>query len=318
MSGQSSSIRSVNDRRKIRAAQVSVASNTVLMLSKLAAGFYMGSVSVISDGIHSSLDLVAAVVAFTAVRTAARPADVTHRFGHGKFENLAGVIEGLLILGAAVAILWNALPRFFNPVEVEALGLGTVVVGAAIVVNTFVSRYLMRVARETDSPALEADAWHLRSDVYTSLGVLVGLGLIRLTGQPIFDPLVAIVVSLIIVRASHRLVRDSLRSLLDVRLSEEDEEKIRAVLRRFEPEFVEYHTFRTRKAGSEQHIDLNLVVASALPVEEAHDLCDRVETEIKTVFPNAHVLIHIEPCNGQCVECRQTVTCSYAKRESSQ
>lgn len=315
MSRQGGSIRSVNDRRKIRAAQVSVTSNAVLMLGKLAVGFYMGSVSVISDGIHSSLDLIAALVAFTAVRTAARPADVTHRFGHGKFENLAGVIEGLLILGAAVAIVWNALPRFVEPVEVEALGLGAVMVGAAIVVNTFVSRYLMRVARETDSPALEADAWHLRSDVYTSLGVLTGLGLIKLTGQPIFDPLVAIAVSLIIVRASHRLVRDSLRSLLDVRLSEDDEAKIHSVLQRFASEFVGYHTLRTRKAGSEQHIDLHLVLPSALPVAEAHDLCDRVEKELVAVFPNGQTLIHIEPCNGQCVECRQIGTCRYAKVE---
>lgn len=313
MSIQNESIRGEQDRRKIRAAQVSVASNTALMLGKLAVGFHMGSVSVISDGIHSSLDLMAALVALTAVRKAAKPADITHRFGHGKYENLAGMIEGFLILGAAAAIVWNAVPRFFNPVEVGALGLGAVVVGAAIVVNTFVSRYLMRVARETDSPALEADAWHLRSDVYTSLGVLIGLALIRVTGQPIFDPLVAIAVSLIIGRASYRLVRDSLRSLLDVRLSEDDEKRIRAVLERYQPEFVEYHTLRTRKAGSEQHIDLHLVTAAALPVAEAHHLCECMEKEIRAIFPNAQVLIRVEPCSGECVVCGRSGICRYCR-----
>lgn len=305
--------RAEHDRRKMRAAQVSIASSTTLMLGKLAIGFHMGSVSVISDGIHSSLDLLAALIAFTAVRKAAQPADLTHRYGHGKFENLAGMAEGLLILGAAVAIVWNAVPRFVNPVPVEALGLGAAIVGVAIVFNFLVSEYVMRVARETDSPALKADAWHLRSDVYTSVGVLIGLGLIKVTGLLIFDPLVAIIVSLIIVRAAYHLIRDAARSLLDVRLSEDDEEQIRAVLDRYRPEFVEYHTLRTRKAGSERHIDLHLVMAADIPVAEAHHICECLEREIINIFPNAQVLIRIEPCSGECLACSQAGACRYCR-----
>ncbi|MDA8096101.1 MAG: cation diffusion facilitator family transporter [Clostridia bacterium] len=316
---QREDIRVANDRKKIRAAKVSVASNSFLVIAKLTAGFYMGSVSVISDGIHSGLDLAAAIIALAAVRQAAKPADRTHRFGHGKYENLAGIAEGFLIFVAAVAIIGNAFPRLFNPVEVEALGLGGVVVGTAILVNTLVSRYLMRVAHETDSPALKADAWHLRSDVYTSVGVLAGLGLIKLTGLAVFDPLVAIAVSLVILRAAYTLIWDSLRSLLDARLPEDDETIIHRVLGGFAPEFANYHALRTRKAGSEQHIDLHIVTASALPVAQAHSLCDRVEREITKVFPNSQVLIHIEPCDDECVVCGQGRTCSYSHiREKGQ
>ena len=309
---QKRAVTSANDLKKIRAAKVSVASNSFLVVGKLTAGFYMGSISVISDGIHSGLDLVAALIAFAAVRKADQQADHTHRFGHGKFENLAGTVEGLLIFAAAVAIIANALPRLYNPVEVQALGLGGVVIGTAIVLNTLVSRHIMRVAVETDSPALKANAWHLRSDVYTSVGVLAGLGLIKLTGLTILDPLVAIAVSLIILRAAYGVVRDSVRGLLDARLPEDDETKIHRVLQQFATEFPDYHALRTRKAGSEQHIDLHLVTASALPVAEAHSLCVRVEREIVKVFPNSQVLIHIEPCDDDCVVCGQGRTCTYS------
>ncbi len=285
-----------------------MASNTALMLGKLAAGFHMGSVSVISDGVHSGVDLLAALIALTAVKQSAKPADERHRFGHGKFENLAAAIEAGLIVLAAGAIIFTAVPRLFSPTPVGALGLGAGVVLTAIAVNTIMSQYLFRVARETDSPALEADAWHLRSDVYTSVAVLAGLGLIHLTGRLIIDPLVGIVVSLVILRAAYRLIRDALKSVLDVRLPEEDEAAILAVLEKHRASYVEFHDFRTRKAGPERHIDLHLVTPAHGSVAEAHAMCDLIEQEIKALFPNrVHVLIHIEPCDDRCTPCPKPV-----------
>jgi cation diffusion facilitator family transporter len=278
------------------------------MLGKLAAGFYMGSVSVISDGVHSGIDLLAALIALTAVKQSAKPADERHRFGHGKFENLAAVIQAGLIALAAAGVIFSAVPRLFSPTPVGALGLGAGVVLSAILVSTIISQHLFRVARETDSPALEADAWHLRSDVYTSGAVLVGLGLIHLTGQLIIDPLVGIAVSLFILRAAYRLIRDALRSVLDVRLPEEDEAAILAVLERHRAGYVEFHDFRTRKAGPERHIDLHLVTPAHGSVAEAHTLCDLIEKEIEALFPNrVHVLIHIEPCDDRCTPCPKPV-----------
>ncbi len=296
--------RETANHRKINAVRLSVASNILLMFGKLLAGFFMGSISVLSDGIHSGMDLLAALIAYTAVRQSAKPADERHRFGHGKFENLAGIIEAGLIVFAAGAIIWHAVPRLFAPTLVEALGLGAVVLVTAIVVNTGVSQHLMRVARETDSPALEASAWHLRTDVYTSVGVLVGLGLIKLTGLLILDPLIAISVSLFILQAAYRLLRDSLRSILDVRLPEEDEQRIRSVLEKYQGEYVAFHGLRTRKAGPDRHVDLHLVTPARGSVAEAHALCNRIEKDIETLFPNnVHVLIHIEPCNDACGSC---------------
>jgi cation diffusion facilitator family transporter len=290
--------------RKINAARLSVTSNTLLMAGKLVAGFMMGSISVISDAIHSGMDLLAALIALAAVRQSTKPADEQHRFGHGKFENLASIIEAGLIVLAAGAIIWHAVPRLFAPTPVEALGLGAVVLIVAIIVNTGVSQHLLRVARETDSPALEADAWHLRTDVFTSAGVLVGLGLIKLTGLLIIDPIIAILVSLFILRAAYRLIRDSLRSILDVRLPETDEQRIRSVLADYQSEYVEFHGLRTRKAGPDRHVDLHLVTPARGSVAEAHDLCNRIEQDIAKLFPNeVHVLIHVEPCDGACAQC---------------
>lgn len=291
-------------RRKINAARLAVASITLLAISKVAAGFFMGSISMISDGVHSGTDLLAALIALAAIRQSAKPADEQHRFGHGKFENLASIIEAGLIVVAAGMIIWHAVPRLLVPVPVEALGLGAVVLIVAIAVKIGVSRHLMKVARETDSPALEATAWHMRTDVYTSIGVLVGLGLIKTTGLLIIDPLIGVLVALFILRAAYQLIRSSLKNILDASLPEGDEHRIRAALEKYRAEFVEFHDLRTRKAGPDRHIDLHLVTPARISVSEGHDLCDRIEDDIKKLFPNnVHVLIHIEPCNDTCVHC---------------
>lgn len=302
---------------KIKVARLSIISNTCLTIGKLVVGIIMGSVGVLSEAIHSGLDLVAAVIAFFAVRQSAKPADEHHKYGHGKFENLAAIIEALLIVVAALAILYHAIPKLTQKhIEIEALGLGMVIMAISGVTNWIVSSKLMKVAKETDSPALEADALHLRTDVYTSLGVLVSIILIKLTGLTIIDPLVGIIVTLFILKAAYDLLRESLANMLDTRLPPEDEEMIKTVLASYQREFVDYHKLRTRKSGPQRHIDLHLVVPQCRTILEAHQLCDQIEKDLQAQFPHSSILIHSEPCQSKyCAQCRAMCACKRIELE---
>lgn len=288
---------------KVRAARLSILSNTVLTLGKLGVGIHMNSVSVISEAIHSGLDLVAAFIAYYSVRESSKPADDRHHYGHGKFENVASITEAFLILAAAAMIIFNAYPKIFQGAEIHALGLGAAVMGISAAVNFFVSQELMRVARETESPALAADAWHLRTDVYTSLGVFAGIIAIKATGLTIFDPLIAIGIALLIVKAAYELIRDSMRSILDVRLPETEEKIIKEVLEKYACHYVEFHDLRTRKAGSQRYVDLHLVVPKEWAISKVHTLCETIEKDICERFGDLHILIHTEPCGYHCTAC---------------
>jgi len=212
---------------KIQVARLSILSNTALTVGKLWVGLAMGSVGVISEALHSGLDLVASLIAFMAVRQSGKPADENHPYGHGKFENLAGILEALLILAAAIGIFAQAVPKVYHGGgKIESLGLGAAVMGVSAAVNWAISRLLIKTGQETDSPALVADGWHLRTDVYTSLGVFAGLGAIKITGLVMLDPLIAMAVGLLIVKAAVDLIRDSLGSMLDASLPREEEEAI--------------------------------------------------------------------------------------------
>ncbi len=205
----------------------------------------MGSVSVLSEAIHSGLDLLASMIAYYAVGKAGKPADERHPYGHGKWENVSGVAEALLILGAAIYIIYEAAHRFTGARQVGYLGLGTAVMAVSALVNWFVSKHLFRVARKTRSVALEADAWHLRADVYTSLGVLAGLGLIAITKVAILDSIVAIGVALLIIKSSVELTKNAFADIFDVRLPEKDEKIIKDILVGHEGECVSFHRLRT-------------------------------------------------------------------------
>lgn len=302
---------------KIKVARLSVISNTFLTIGKLVVGIMMGSISVLSEAIHSGLDLVASVIAFFAVRQSAKPADEHHTYGHGKFENLAAIIEALLIVVAALAIMYHAIPKLTQKhIEIDALGLGMAIMAISGGVNWIVSSKLMKVAKETDSPALEADALHLRTDVYTSLGVLVSIILIKLTGWTILDPAVGIFVALLILKAAYDLLRDSVSNMLDARLPQEDEETINRVLAGYRKQFVDYHNLRTRRAGPQRHIDLHLVVPQCRTILEAHQLCDEIEKDLKAKLPRSSVLIHSEPCQSQyCDQCEATCDCKRIETE---
>lgn len=295
-----------HNRLKMRAARISVVSNSLLVAAKLSVGYFMGSVAVLSEAMHSGLDLMASVIAFYAVRKAGKPADERHPYGHGKWENVSGVVEALLILLAAVYIVYEAIHRLQHGSTVTHLGLGTAIMALSAMVNWFVSRYLFRVAGETDSVALEADAWHLRADVYTSAGVLVGLVLISLTKLTILDSVAAIAVAVLIIKSSVDLTKSAAADLFDTRLPREDEVIIRKVLSGYQEGCIDFHRLRSRKSGSMRFIDLHLVVPRKWTIEEAHQVSDRIEKEIREALANTQVIIHIDPCNkslNPCTSC---------------
>ncbi|WP_407307934.1 cation diffusion facilitator family transporter [Desulfosporosinus sp. SB140] len=296
----------MNERTQV--ATLSVASNSFLTLAKIVIGSISGSVSILSEGIHSGIDLIAAFIALFAVRESGKPADSRHAYGHGKIENVSGTIEAVLIFIAAIMIIFKAIQKAYSILEgggstSDNLGIGMIIMGFSSLINFFVSRQLMRVGKRTGSIALEADALHLRTDVYTSAGVFCGLLLIKITGWAILDPLVAIGVALLIFKTSFELTKEAFSPLVDVSLPEEECEIISEVLRLHANEFVEFHKLRTRKAGAERHVDLHLVVAKYTPVVDVHELCDRIELEINKKLHGTHILIHAEPCSKRGEAC---------------
>ncbi len=290
--------------RKTRAATLSIASNAMLIVLKLAVGMAMHSVSVISEAVHSGIDLVAAGIAWYSVRESGRPADDDHHFGHGKIENVAATVEAVLIFGAALFIIWEALQKLrTGHVAVENLGLGAIIMGVSACANYLVSRHLLTTAIQTDSVALEADALHLRTDVYTSAGVLGGLLLIKLTGITLLDPIIAIAVAFLIIKAAWDLTQSAFFHILDVKLPDDEEAVIHQAMAGYSGRFLEYHKLRTRKAGHVRHIDMHLVVPKRMTVETAHALSHEIIADIEQLLPYSHILVHIEPCIGDCAIC---------------
>ena len=295
------------DHIKSKTARLSVISNSVLVLMKFIVGFAIGSVSIISEAIHSSMDLIAAVIAFFSVRKSAEPPDAHHEFGHGKFEDISGLIEALLIFIAAILIIREALQKLlgepsehFTP---SLLIFGIAVMGISALVNWFVSQRLMKVAQQSESIALESDAWHLRTDVYTSLGVFFGLILIRLTGITLFDPLIALGVALVIMKAAYDLTRRSFSDLIDHSIPDVDEHRIREIICEHASDYAGFHDMRTRRSGPEIFIEFHLVMPGTVSVLQSHDLSDHLESDLKIEFPRANITIHIEPCNEGCTRC---------------
>lgn len=278
---------------KVSIARLSILSNTCLIIMKLVVGIISGSVSIISEAIHSSVDLMAAIIAFFSVRVSDNPPDSRHPYGHGKVENISGVIEALLIFVAAIWIIAEAVKKLVGePVELESISIGLLVMLVSAIINIIVSRRLYKVAYETHSVALEADALHLKTDVYTSLGVAVGLGLILLTGVTWLDPVVAILVALFIIRESYFLLRRAYTPLLDEAWEEDDIDDLEKVLNELK---VNYHELRTRVAGNYRFLDLHLDIPKDQSVESAHHYCDMIEEKLTTRFENLNVTIHVEP-----------------------
>ncbi len=282
--------------RKTRVAALSVVSNSTLILLKLVAGALTGSVSILTEAMHSGVDLMASLLAFLSVRKAGEPADEGHRYGHEKIENLAAAAEGMLILVGSGIIVYQAVRRLAGHGHVERLGFGIAVVAISAVVNFAVSTRLARAARATESAALEGDSAHLRTDAFTSLGVLVGLVLVQLTGATWIDPAVALLVAVAIVVSGLRILMRSGRVLVDEALPEDELEAIRDELLAFGASgVVGYHNLRTRRAGARRYVDLHAQFRSGTTLEGAHKTAHALQDAIRGRLAGADVLIHLEP-----------------------
>jgi cation diffusion facilitator family transporter len=279
---------------KVKVARLSLFSNSTLIILKLIVGLATGSVSIISEAIHSTMDLLAAIIAFFSVKISDKPADDMHPYGHGKIENISGVIEALLILVASIWIIIEAIKKLMLPGEVESIGLGFIVMFISSAINFMVSRKLYKVAKQEDSIALEADALHLKADVYTSLGVGIGLFLIWITQLYYLDPIVAILVAIFILKEAIELLISAFNPLLDVKLSNNEIEIIEDSINKFSAVFCNYHNFKTRKSGRVRYIELHLVFPENMRIKDAHDVCEEIENDIKKSLDHSEIMIHSE------------------------
>ena len=313
-------------KQKASVAWLSVISNITLVVLKVIVGLTIGSVSVISEAIHSGVDLLASVIALVAVKKSGKPADENHPFGHGKYENISGTVEALLIFLAAGWIVYEAVQKLIHTHTVDMPGWGVAVMAFSASANWVVSSMLFRVSRKTGSVALEADGWHLRTDVYTSVGVMAGLGAITLGARTMphvnlqwLDPVVAIFVAALILRAAYRLTVQSARDLLDMNLPAAEEKMIRDLLEEFRPRIRGYHRLRTRKSGHVRFIEFHIFVDANMTVDESHRLDHETAHQIQDALPDSNVSVHVEPCKGNCNEdCRQSCLLTDAQRQTIQ
>ena len=295
--------------RKERVALLSVASNSTLVVFKIIVGALIGSVSIISEAIHSGMDLLAAIIAMVSVKKSHLPADEVHPFGHGKVESISGLIEAVLIFLAAFWIIFEALKKLASAEEVESPGWGVAVMFLSAVLNFFVSQRLFAVGKEADSIALTADAWHLRTDVFTSAGVMISLSIIWISHfffvDPRIhwlDPVAAVFVAVFILKAAYDLTSQALGDLMDVKLPPAEEEWIREVIANRKPEIHGYHQLKTRKAGNFRFIEFHIKVDPQMTVEASHGITSELKHVIMDKLPAAAVTIHVEPCDGNCTE----------------
>jgi cation diffusion facilitator family transporter len=283
---------------KPRAAAVSIASNFTLISLKLAAAAITGSVAILSEALHSMIDLIASVIAFISVRRADEPADVEHPYGHEKLESLAASIEGMLILAGAGLIIYESVHRLTTGAGVQRLGVGIAVIGFSALANGGVSVFLRRQARRHRSPALAGDAAHLGTDALTSLGVLAGLVLVQITGANAIDSAVAIGVAVVIVFAGVRILRRSAAELVDEAPPPAEMDRIEEAIARARsasPEVVGYHKLRARTSGRRRYIDLHVQFRGGTSLERAHEIAHEMTDAIESDLGDAEVLIHLEP-----------------------
>ena len=279
---------------KRRTACLSVLSNTLLVIGKLSIGILTGTVSLISEAIHSGVDLLAAAIACLAVRKSCLPPDQDHDYGHGKVENVSAAFESLLIIVAALSILYEAVGKFFHPQVPESLNLAIVIMLASSLINAIVSARLYYIGEKTGSEALKADGMHLRADVWTSAAVMAGIFLMKVTGWAILDPLIACLVALGILRVGYKMCRRSYDDLTDASLSDDEESKIGHIIMET-PGVKGYHHLRTRISGSETIMDFHLELDRTLPLSQAHAISDKVESALQKKYGPCDPMIHLEP-----------------------
>lgn len=282
-------------QRLTRIMWLAVAAAVVTLALKMAAWLITGSVGLLSDAAESVVNLAAAGFGLVALKWAARPADESHAYGHDKANYISAGFEGGLILIAAVTIIYSAAGRLVEPAALESLGIGLVIAMVAAAINLVVGQILLREGRRHSSLILEADGRHLMTDVYTSIGVVVGVALVALTGWERLDPLIAILVALNIIRTGTKLVGESAAGLMDRALSQEELAAVESVLERFRGRDTAFHALRTRRAGPRAFISLHILVPGNWSVQHGHDLAERVEAALRESFEQATIFTHLEP-----------------------
>lgn len=279
---------------KRRTAWLSVISNTVLVIGKLSIGLLTGTVSLVSEAIHSGVDLLAAFIACLAVRKASLPPDKDHDYGHGKVENVSAAFESLLIIVAALGIIYESSGKFFAPQTPQSLDLALAVMLGSSLINAVVSARLYHVGEKTGSEALKADGMHLRADVWTSAAVMAGIFLMKITGWAILDPLIACIVAVGILRVSYKMCRRSYDDLTDASLSDSEEKRIGSIILET-PGVMGYHHLRTRISGTETMMDFHLELDKGLPLIQAHAISEKVETALHREYGPCDPIIHLDP-----------------------
>jgi cation diffusion facilitator family transporter len=280
-----------------------------LVILKFLIAFLTGSISIFAQTADSFLDVIAIFIAFFSIRISAKPPDEEHPFGHGKIENISAVVQAILIFTAGGLIIYSAIKRIISEEVMEFTEAGIAVMAVSIVASVLLSRHLLKVSKTTDSLALEAVGHNIAADVYSAAGVLTGLVVIRITGFVLLDPIIALVVSIIILKSAFIVARKSFYDLMDTRLPKSEEKEIASCLREHSGQLVGFHKLRTRKVGDERYIDLHLIFPRSASVEEAHRICDHLEQDLEDKLKKTNVTIHIEPCSVECdmcyVECNQ-------------
>jgi len=288
---------------KMGAAKLLIGVVIGLIVLKVVVGWLTGSMSVIAQAADSLLDLFAAIVTFSAIRIVAKPADAEHPYGHGKAEDIAGVVQGVLIFVAGGLIIYGAIDRIIEGAVVELVEAGIAVMAVSIVASILLARRLLSVSRATGSVALEANARNITADIYSASAVLVGLAVVRFTGLNVIDSVIAIGVAGYILKLAVDTVRKAMSGLLDEKLPPSQQATIEGILRQHRNEVSGFHTLRTRRAGSQRYADLHLVMAAEISLEEAHRICEEVEAELQNALGEASVTIHAEPCDRACKNC---------------
>ncbi len=280
-----------------------------LFILKVVVGVITGSISIWAQAVDSSLDIFAVVITFLTVGYSTKPADHEHPFGHGKVEDIAAGIQAVLLLAASIGIIYSAVRRIIGGELIQLTEAGIGVMLVSVIVNIVLSRYLFRVARNTGSSALEANANNITADIYSTAGVLIGLAVISIGNLfgyhlDIIDPIIALIVSVLILRATYRVGKMAFSGLIDIRLPKTEEELIISCIKEHTTQLAGFHKVRTRKSGSNRFVDLHLLLPKNISLEEAHDMSDHLEEDIESLLPNCNITIHVEPCSGECKECK--------------
>ncbi|HXU93011.1 MAG TPA: cation diffusion facilitator family transporter [Gallionella sp.] len=278
-----------------RYVYLSIAAALSTILLKGVAWWLTGSVGLLSDALESFVNLAGALMALAMMSLAMVPADEDHAHGHGKAEYFSSAFEGFLILVAAGSIGYAAIERLLNPQALESVGIGLLVSVAASLINLFTARTLMSVGRKHNSITLEADAHHLLTDVWTSVGVIAGVGLVWLTGWLWLDPVIALLVAANIVWTGWQLLSRSASGLMDASIPEDQRKAVMKVLEGYRRQGLDFHALRTRQAGMRAFVTLHVLVPGAWTVQQGHDWLERIEADIRNAVPNAHVTTHLEP-----------------------